>query len=67
MNNWVTVLRMGALLSLGWIVAAVFVWELFGVVWASLLLVFWVFLLVRFHRAVEALARSVAARPKTEG
>ena len=67
MKNWVGVLRMGALLSLGWIVAAVFVWEVLGVVWASLILVFWVFLLVRFHRAVEALARSIAASPERSG
>lgn len=55
-------LRMGALLSLGWIVAAVFAWELFGIVWAALVLVIWVVLLKRFHDAVEALARTIAAR-----
>lgn len=63
MNNWVGVLRMGALLSLGWIVAAVFAWELFGVLAAAGVLVIWVLLLVRFHRAVETLARGIAGKP----
>ena len=62
MTNWIGVLRMGALLSLGWVIAAVLAWEVFGVLWAAAVLIVWVFLIVRFHRAVEALARSVASR-----
>jgi hypothetical protein len=61
-TNWIGVLRMGALLSLGWVIAAVLAWEVFGVLWAAAVLFVWVFLIVRFHRAVEALARSVASR-----
>lgn len=61
MNNWIGVLRMGALLSLGWVAAAGFAWAQYGVVPAAIVLGVWVLLLVRFHKAVEALARGVAA------
>ena len=62
MTQWIVVLRMAALLSLGWVLAAGFAWELFGVIPAALVLVAWVLLLVRFHKAMETLARSIAAR-----
>ena len=62
MTQWVAVLRMGALQGLGWVVAATLAWERFGVLWAALLLAFWVVLLIRFHKAMEALARAVASR-----
>lgn len=64
MRDWIGVLRHGALLGLGWVVCAALVWERFGVLWASLVLVIWVLLLIRFHKAVESLARSIAARRK---
>jgi hypothetical protein len=62
MTQWVAVLRTGALLGLGWVIAATLAWERFGVLWAALLLVVWVALLIRFHKAMEALARAVASR-----
>lgn len=62
MKNWLGLLRMGALLSLGWVAAAGLSWELFGVIPAALVLVVWVLLLVRFHKAVEALARGISER-----
>jgi len=43
------VLRAGVLLGLGWVAAAALAWELFGVLWAVLLLVIWLLLLRRFH------------------
>ena len=61
MTSWIGVLRMAALLSLGWVAAAGFAWERFGVVPAALILVVWVLLLLRFHKAMETLARSIAA------
>jgi hypothetical protein len=57
------VLRAGVLLGLGWVAAAALAWELFGVLWAALVLVLWVLLLRRFHAAVQALA--VAVREET--
>lgn len=62
MRDWIGVLRMGALLGLGWVVCAALAWERFGWPWAALLLVLWVVLLKRFHGAVESLARGIAAR-----
>jgi hypothetical protein len=59
------VLRAGVLLGLGWVAAAALAWELFGVLWAALVLVLWVLLLRRFHGAVQALA--VAVREETAG
>ena len=53
------VLRAGVLLGLGWVAAAALAWELFGVLWAALVLVIWVLLLRRFHGAVQALAVAV--------
>lgn len=62
MHQWIGVLRMGALLSLGWVVCAALAWERFGVIWAFAILIAWLLLLLRFHRAVEALARGIAER-----
>ncbi len=64
MRDWIGVLRHGALLSLGWVACAALAWERFGVLWASLILVVWVLLLIRFHKAVEALARGIAGRAR---
>lgn len=60
------VLRAGVLLGLGWVAAAALAWELFGVLWAALVLVIWVLLLRRFHGAVQTLAVAVREelRPK---
>jgi hypothetical protein len=60
-----SVLRAGVLLGLGWVAAAALAWELFGVLWAALVLVLWVLLLRRFHGAVQALA--VAVREEMAG
>jgi hypothetical protein len=59
------VLRAGVLLGLGWVAAAALAWELFGVLWAALVLVLWVLLLRRFHGAVQGLA--VAVRDEVGG
>ncbi len=61
------VLRSGMLLGLGWVACAALAWEMFGVLWAGLVLVLWVLLLRRFHGTVETLARSVARRSTPPG
>jgi hypothetical protein len=61
------VLRAGVLLGLGWVAAAALSWELFGVLWAALVLVIWVLLLRRFHGAVQALAVAVREELRPRG
>jgi hypothetical protein len=61
------VLRAGVLLGLGWVAAAALAWELFGVLWAALVLVIWVLLLRRFHGAVQALAVAVREELRPRG
>jgi len=61
------VLRAGVLLGLGWVAAAALAWELFGVLWAVLLLVIWVLLLRGFHGAVQRLAEAIREETARRG
>jgi hypothetical protein len=61
------VLRAGVLLGLGWVAAAALAWELFGVLWAALVLVLWVLLLRRFHGALQVLAEAIRKETTPRG
>ncbi len=61
------VLRAGVLLGLGWVAAAALAWELFGVMWAALVLVLWVLLLRRFHGALQVLAEAIRKETAPRG
>jgi hypothetical protein len=61
------VLRAGVLLGLGWVAAAALAWELFGVMWAALVLVLWVLLIRRFHGALQALAEAIRRQTAPRG
>ncbi len=61
------VLRAGVLLGLGWVAAAALAWELFGVLWAALVLVLWVLLFRRFHGALQTLAEAIRRETTPRG
>jgi len=55
------VLRAGALLGMGWVVAAGLAWELFGLPWAVLILFVWLLLQRLLHGAVQRLGQAIRA------
>lgn len=65
--DWVRVLRAGALLSCGWVACAVVVWGRFGPLWALLVMMVWLATLAHFQRAMQQLARGVAAAAAARG
>lgn len=55
------VLRAGALLGLGWVVAAALAWAAFGLPWAVLILLVWLLLQRLLHGAVQRLGEAIRA------
>jgi len=55
------VLRAGALLGFGWVIAAGLAWQAFGVPWAVLLLLVWLVLQRVLHKAIQRVGEAIRA------
>lgn len=57
-----SVMRLGVLLSCGWLVLAALLWQNYGFLWALLAVVIWAALLRLFQRAVLRHAQELAGQ-----